>query len=388
MKRATSITVGLALVFATLADAQNPQSSLSQQPKSTLTQVTKPAPIRPTLEDGTPIKLRLGENLSSANAHAGQTVEFEVLEEVKVADVTVVPKGGVAWATVTEAEHKKSMGRGGKLNVNIDSMRLVDGEKAALRADQSAKGGGHVGAMTGAIVATAIVFFPAAPLFLFIHGKDITIPKGTPVTAFIDGDVPLDLAKFQQPGTMPAVAPAAIAATATLDISSTPAGAEIELDGSFSGDTPSAVTVAPGQHTIRISKAGYKSWERKMNTTSGNIKIAADLEQQSQSPSPQPVAVERPSTAKAPPAVTPALSAATPAVQQTAVEFWSSPAGADIEVDGKYLGSTPSTIPVSSGQHTIRMRKQDFQTWQKTIDVTPGNLRVAAYMQEVSITLR
>jgi hypothetical protein len=35
--------------------------------------------------------------------------------------------------------------------------------------------------MTGAIVATAIVFFPAAPLFLFMHGKDIKrrpIPKG------------------------------------------------------------------------------------------------------------------------------------------------------------------------------------------------------------------
>ena len=388
MKRATSITIGLALVVATLADAQNPQSSVPPQAKSTLTQVTKPAPTRPTLEDGTPIKLRLGENLSSANAHAGQTVEFEVLEEVKVADVTVVPKGGVAWATVTEAEHKKSMGRGGKLNVNIDSMRLVDGEKAALRADQSAKGGGHVGAMTGAIVATSIVFFPAAPLFLFIHGKDITIPKGTPVTAFVNGDVPLDLAKFELPGTMPTVAAAAIAATATLDISSTPAGAEIELDGSFSGDTPSAITVASGEHTIRISKAGYKSWERKMKTTSGNIKIAADLEQQSQSPTPQPVAVETPNTPKTSPAVATAQPAATSAAQQTAVVFWSSPAGAEIEVDGKYLGSTPSTISVSVGQHVIRIRKQDFQTWEKTVDVPPGNLRVAAYMQEMSITLR
>ncbi len=300
------------------------------------------------------------------------------MEEVQVAGVTVVPKSGVAWATVTEAEHKKSMGRGGKLNVNIDSMRLVDGEKAALRADQSAKGGGHVGAMTGAIVATSIVFFPAAPLFLFIHGKDITIPKGTPVTAFVNGDVPLDLAKFQSPGTMPAVAAAAVAATATLDISSTPAGAEIELDGSFSGDTPSAITVTPGEHIIRISKAGYKSWERKMKTTSGNIKIAADLEQQSQPPTPQPVAVETPNTPQATPAVS---------TVQTAVEFWSSPAGAAIEVDGKYLGSTPSTISVSAGQHTIRMRKQDFQPWEKTIDVTPGNLRVAAYMQQVGITL-
>lgn len=330
VKRATSVTVVLALIVATLAEAQNPQSPVPPTP----TQVTKPAPTRPTLEDGTPIKLRLGETLSSANAHAGQTVEFEVLEEVKVADVTVVPKGAVAWATVTEAEHKKSMGRGGKLNVNIDSVRLVDGEKAALRAEQNAKGGGHVGAMTGAIVATSIVFFPAAPLFLFIHGKDITIPKGTAVTAFVNGDVPLDLAKFQSPSTTPSVAAAATAANATLDISSTPPGAEIELDGSFSGDTPSAITVAPGEHTIRISKAGYKSWERKMKTTSGNIKIVADLEQ-SQSDTTQRVAPEVPNTPKPAPAiaptqpapVAPTQPAAGPPAQQATVEFWSSPAG-------------------------------------------------------------
>jgi hypothetical protein len=352
VKRATSVTVVLALVVATLAEAQNPQSPIPPQPKSTPTQVTKPAPTRPTLEDGTPIKLRLGETLSSANAHAGQTVEFEVLEEVKVADVTVVPKGAVAWATVTEAEHKKSMGRGGKLNVNIDSVRLVDGEKAALRAEQNAKGGGHVGAMTGAIVATSIVFFPAAPLFLFIHGKDITIPKGTAVTAFVNGDVPLDLAKFQSPGTTPSIAAASTAANATLDISSTPPGAEIELDGSFSGDTPSAITVAPGEHTIRISKAGYKSWERKMKTTSGNIKIVADLEQ-SQSDTTQRVAPEVPNTPKPAPAiaptqpapVAPTQPAAGPPAQQATVEFWSEDDQSDIRK------SQSCCLHAASGRH-------------------------------------
>ena len=52
---------------------------------------------------------------------------------------------------------------------------------------------GYTGAMTGAMIGTAIVFFPAAPLFLFMHGKDITIPKGTEITAYVSGNVPLDL---------------------------------------------------------------------------------------------------------------------------------------------------------------------------------------------------
>ena len=67
--------------------------------------------------------------------------------------------------------------RGGKLDVNIDSVRLSNGQKVALRAVKNVKGGSHTGAMTGAMVATGIVFFPAAPLFLFKRGKDITINK-------------------------------------------------------------------------------------------------------------------------------------------------------------------------------------------------------------------
>jgi hypothetical protein len=88
------------------------------------------------------------------------------------------------------------MARGGKLDVNIDYVRLVNDEKIALRAVKETKGGGHTGAMTGAIVATSLVFFPAAPFFLFMHGKDITIPKGTEITGYVQGDVTLDATKL------------------------------------------------------------------------------------------------------------------------------------------------------------------------------------------------
>ncbi len=29
-----------------------------------------------------------------------------------------------------------------------------------------------------------------------MHGKDITVPKGTEITAYINGNTPLDIAKF------------------------------------------------------------------------------------------------------------------------------------------------------------------------------------------------
>jgi hypothetical protein len=149
-----------------------------------------------TLEDSTPIKLVLSETLSSASAVTGQTVSFETVDDIYIGGVLVIPRMSTAWGTVTEAQGKRRMGRGGKLDLNIDKVRLADGQKAMLRAVREGKGGGHTGAMTGAIVATSLVVWPAAPLFLLMHGKDITMPKGTPITAFINGDVKLDESKF------------------------------------------------------------------------------------------------------------------------------------------------------------------------------------------------
>ena len=255
-------------------------SALSQD-KAPAAPVSPPAasPSQPpppnTLQDGTAIKLRLAENLTSATAKAGQQVSFEVVEEVDVEGVPVIAKGAQALATVTTAETKKSMGRGGKLDVNIDSVRLVDGGKAMLRATAGGKGGGHVGAMTGAMVGTAIVFFPAAPLFLFIHGKDITIPKGTEVTAFVQGDMKLDMAKFATAGTAVARAPATAALGLTVE-ANVP-NCDIEVDGSFMGSTPSTLNLAPGKHEIVVKKTGYQDWSRSMMVGSGALRLSADM---------------------------------------------------------------------------------------------------------------
>jgi hypothetical protein len=291
-------------------------------------QVQAPAavPARPpqphTLLDGTPVKLRLSETMSSANAKVGQEVPFEVVEDVKVDDIVVLPKGASAIGTVTDANPKKSMGRGGKLDITISYARLADQEKAALRASQDAKGGGHVGAMTGAMVATSIVFFPAAPLFLFMHGKDITIPQGTEITAFVEGDMHLDMTKF---GVVPPAQ--AQPQQASLIIDSTPPGADIEVDGSFVGNTPSTINVVPGNHEITVKKKGFAEWSRKLNVTGGSIHVGAELE-----PASNPALTPAPTTAPAP---TSAPAASVPASATTPASA-SAPSG----------GSAPAPAPV------------------------------------------
>jgi hypothetical protein len=302
--------VALSLVLSvclTHAGALSFQESTPQQTKGTpadqqpaASPVVVKQPLAFGLEDGTPVKLRLNRTISSADAHVNDTIDFDVLDEIKVHDDIVVPRGSMAWGTVTEAEPKRRMARGGKLNVNIDDVRLASGEKVPLRAVQDAKGGGHTGAMVGAMVATAIVFFPAAPLFLFMKGKDITIPKGTEITAYINGDIALDPGKFApanvttaatgasttQPsagGSVPVTATEP--AVSSVEIKSTPDAAEITVDDKYRGSTPATLHLAAGDHTIRLEKQGFKTWEKTLTVNSGeNTTVNASLEQQPNPP--------------------------------------------------------------------------------------------------------
>jgi hypothetical protein len=291
------------LLVAQQAPAPAPPNA---NPDSGPATAAPPQPQRPpqphTLMDGTPVKLRLSETMSSANAKVGQEVPFEVVEDVTVDGVVVLPKGATAIGTVTDCNPKRSMGRAGKLDISISYARLADQEKVALRAMQENKGGGHVGAMTGAIVATSIVFFPAAPLFLFMHGKDITIPQGTEITAFVEGDMHLDMARFNAvPPAPPNAAPAA-ATQVSVVVESTPPGADIEVDGAFVGNTPSTVSVAPGSHQIAVKKKGFADWTKTLNITGGNVHLNAELEAAAPSaPAPTPAPAQAPAPAPAVP---------------------------------------------------------------------------------------
>ena len=303
----------LSLLLCSLLPAQQvPVNSPSAPAPAAPAAATPSGPPQPhTLLDGTPVKLRLSQTISSADAKVGQEIPFEVVEEVKVDDVVVLPKGATAIGTVTECNAKKSMGRAGKLNMNISYARLADQEKVALRATQDNKGGGHVGAMTGAMVATAVVFFPAAPLFLFIKGKDITIPQVTEITAFVEGDMHLNMANFA-PVPAPAPPAAPVSTQASLVIDSAPTGADIEIDGAFVGNTPSTVPVANGNHEITVQKKGFADWTRKLSVNGGSIHLSASLDPvsaPSQIPA-SPAATPLPAAPVPPPAATAAPAAA------------------------------------------------------------------------------
>ena len=61
-------------------------------------------------------------------------------------------------------------------------------------------------------------------------------------------------------------------------VASMPSGADIEVDGSFVGNTPSTIEVPAGEHAVTVSKNGFKSWERKLKASGGNVSLNVELE--------------------------------------------------------------------------------------------------------------
>jgi hypothetical protein len=140
------------------------------------------------LADGTRIAVRLMHPLSSETAQNGDPITFEIAEDVVVDDQVVIRQGTPVKGVVVESAAKRRMGRAGNLSYTLTETRTVDRQVVRLRAGQQKKGDSHV---TGvAVTTTAVgVFVPvAAPFFLLRKGKDVTIPQGTRVDAFVDGE--------------------------------------------------------------------------------------------------------------------------------------------------------------------------------------------------------
>jgi hypothetical protein len=150
--------------------AQGVSAKPENTPKSPASEIVLPRQ--------TPVHFKLVKALSSATAHAGDAVDFEVTQDVVVRGVTVIHKGAGAVGTVTEAEPKRRMGRGGKLSVSVTYVLAGKTEKIPLQAAQEQGKAGDQ--KVGKVVP-------------FMHGKDVTITEDADVTGYVSGDIRLKL---------------------------------------------------------------------------------------------------------------------------------------------------------------------------------------------------
>lgn len=140
--------------------------------------------------------------------------------------------------------------------------------------------------------------------------------------------------------------PVAIPVLAVVTVESTPEGAAIRIDGQpTSFLTPRSVQLAPGSHTISLSRTGFDDASRTVQLTGGqNALISLVL-----------------------------------AESRGIVAITSEPQGAEVTIDGNPTGRvTPVTVALLKGSHTFSLRRNGFLPASSTVNITPGqNYRVS-----------
>lgn len=140
-----------------------------------------------TLRAGTPVRLRLLNELTSKQAKTGHQFDLEVVDDVMVDGHIVIPRGSSARGEITFAKNKGSWGKSGKLDTQVTSVR-VNGTDISLRGTVAQKG------ETGTVgVVAAIAFLPIAGFF--VSGTSAELAAGTPYSGYVVNDIPLTFAK-------------------------------------------------------------------------------------------------------------------------------------------------------------------------------------------------
>ncbi|WAI02490.1 PEGA domain-containing protein [Methanogenium organophilum] len=132
--------------------------------------------------------------------------------------------------------------------------------------------------------------------------------------------------------------------TGRITVSSAPTNAAIYLGGVYQGTTPLTLDeVQPGTYPIVLTRTGYENWTGSVEVAAGRIsEISAVLVR-----SPVLLAVA------------------------------SIPPGAEVFVDGTLRGTTPLSISIEQGMHTVRIEKFGYEPQEETVDAGPDGVSVS-----------
>jgi hypothetical protein len=133
------------------------------------------------LKESTQVPLTFANDLTSKTANIGDPVEMVLDEDLKVGDSVVVRKGAHALATVSDAKKAGMLGKGGELSVQLQYLVAGDNH-VRVRGTKGREGENK----TGATVALTVLF---GPIGLIKHGKNVDIPPGTALQAYVDQDI-------------------------------------------------------------------------------------------------------------------------------------------------------------------------------------------------------
>ncbi|HXN98828.1 MAG TPA: PEGA domain-containing protein [Candidatus Acidoferrales bacterium] len=199
----------------------------------------------------------------------------------------------------------------------------------------------------------------------------------------------------------------------TLKVTSFPAGASVEIDGVLVGTTPYKINYPGGYfhkpHTVfaarlghplvvRIYKEGYATqettitdgpfewvdlkghnrgryWLLKADEVQATLKPVSKASSAEAGAGPLPAAKQNSGNELAPDKASGgrAFSAATAGPDTGVLVLSSDTAGAEIYIDGKFVGGMPSTISLAGGTHQIAVKANGKKDWEREIEVMKGS---------------
>ena len=159
----------------------------------------QPAPVaQASLPANTEIMLRMNDEVTTrgGKVEVGHTFRLSVVDDVRIGNFVVIPRGTPATGEVTWKTGKGAFGKSGKMEIDL---RYVDlnGRRIPLSGHYRQEGEGNTVATVAAVVAVGV--FGA-----FVTGKSATIPQGRELKAYTVEALPVAL-----PAVAPAPMPAA-----------------------------------------------------------------------------------------------------------------------------------------------------------------------------------
>lgn len=143
----------------------------------------------------TNINLELIDPISSKKSKEGNTFRLKTIENLLINDVVVIPANQEVLGTITKARKNGMLGRKGRLEFKIDSIKTINGVDVPLTAE--VKGKGH--SDNGAVAVAAAVSLVGG---LFMKGTNIYYEPGQKFVAVVSTDTDLNTTVDDLPNAM------------------------------------------------------------------------------------------------------------------------------------------------------------------------------------------
>jgi formylglycine-generating enzyme required for sulfatase activity len=289
-----------------------------------------------------------------------QTFQFHLERAPGILEITTVPAGGLV-VVVDGEEVGVTPIEPLELTPGTHDLRIQGGRYREFSTEVTIEGGGVVQTVSAELdVRWAAVTFNSQPsgATVRIDGREV---GSTPVTAdvlegthryelYLAGHKPYRsrvVVVSGKPQKLDAIELAPV--DGNLRLTSEPSGADVLVDGVYSGRTPVDLELSPGEsHELSLSVAGYESASKDVRLDPGasqelHVELIGDL---------------------------------------GVIEIVCDPPDAELLINGQASGRAKQTVELTAVPQTILIRKPGYESFQTTLTPRPG------FPQSVEVVLR